>query len=143
MEDDKDCEIFRDFFHHLFERINFEYLEETGESIKPYKNYEPDLLIIFCKKYEDERNIQDQLAKLLSGLIVIQSLPNANHRTAFRFADLYFGFACGNKMKTYTETKTLYDKFYDISKPIIDFEINHHALFNYKYMDVHHTMGVI
>jgi hypothetical protein len=62
----------------------------------------------------------NQLTKLLSGLIVLQALPNANHRTGFRFVDLYFGFACGFKMKTYLEEKRLYDDFYIHSKQIID-----------------------
>ncbi|UCE39309.1 MAG: hypothetical protein JSW00_08850 [Thermoplasmata archaeon] len=138
----KNCEIFKNFYYHLFERINFEFTEETGEKIKPYKDYEPNLLLIFCDQYQDEEVILDQLTKLLSGLIILQALPNANHRTAFRFVDLYFGFVCEGKMKTYKEAKNLYDEFYDKSKPNIDFEINHGALFDKKYMDAHHKMGI-
>lgn len=142
MESNRNCEIFRDFYHHLFERINFEYHEETGEHIKPYKEYEPDLLIQFCLRYENEQIIKDQLAKLLSGLITLQSLPNANHRTAFRFVDLYLGFSCREKLRIYSDAQDLYDKFYDKSKSIIDFEINHGELFNENYMDAHHKMGI-
>jgi hypothetical protein len=72
---------------------------------------------------------------MLSGLIILQALPNANHRTAFRFVDLFLGFASGEKMKTYNEAQSLYDEFYKKSKPIIDFEINHNALFTKKYTE--------
>ena len=136
------CEIFKKFYYHLFERINFEFTEETGDKIKEYKVYEPKLLILFCEKYQDVSKIVNQLSKLLSKLIILQALPNANHRSAFRFTDLYFGFSCGSKMKTYLEEKELYDDFYVHSKQIIDFEINHEQLFNEQYHDVHHTEGI-
>jgi hypothetical protein len=121
MEVSRNCKIFQKFYNHLYERINFEYTEETGDRIKEYKPYEPERLIMFCNNYKDESRIIDQLTKLLSGLIILQALPNANHRSAFRFVDLYFGFACGSKMKTYIEEKKLYDDFYVHSKQIIDF----------------------
>ena len=142
MEDSNNCETFKNFYYHIFKRINYEFLQETGKEIKPYKEYEPDLLLTFCNKYNDEPELIHQLTKLLSGLIILQTLPNANHRTAFRFIDLYLGFIGRVKLKTYTEEKYLYDEFYKISKPIIDLDINHHALFNDKYMDVHHSMGI-
>ena len=142
MENLKNCETFKNFYYHLFERINYEFTEETGDKIKPYKDYEPDLLLTFCDNYIDETYLINQLTNMLSGLIILQALPNANHRTAFRFVDLYLGFACGEKMKTYNEAKYLYDEFYKKSKPIIDFEINHDALFNKKYTDAHHSMGI-
>ncbi|UCG70487.1 MAG: hypothetical protein JSV09_05585 [Thermoplasmata archaeon] len=138
----KNCETFKNFYYHLFERINFEYTEETGGKIKPYKDYEPNLLIIFCGQYQDEEDIFDQLTKLLSSLIILQALPNANHRTAFRFVDLYLGFSCGEKMKTYNEEKGLYDLFYTNSKRIVDFDINHKYLFDASYHDVHHSRGI-
>jgi hypothetical protein len=141
MEDSINCKIFQKFYYHLYEKINFEYSEETGYNIKEYKPYEPELLIRFCNDFKDESKMIDQLTKLLSGLIVLQALPNANHRSAFRFTDLYFGYSSGNKLKTYLEVKKLYDDFYIHSKQIIDFELNHEQLFNEQYHDVHHTEG--
>ncbi len=138
----KNCETFKNFYYHLYERINFEYTEETGDKIKPYKDYEPDLLLTFCENYKDEADLINQLAKLLSSLIILQALPNANHRTAFRFVDLYLGFSCGEKMKTYNEEKRLYDLFYVNSKHMVDLDINHEHLFNESYRDAHHSMGI-
>lgn len=138
----KNCETFKNFYYHLFERINFEFTQETGEKIKPYKDYEPNLLQIFCEQYQDEKDILDQLTKLLSGLITLQALPNANHRTAFRFVDLYLGFSYGEKMKTYNEEKKLYDLFYSNSKRIVDLDINHKYLFDKSYHDAHHSRGI-
>jgi hypothetical protein len=97
---------------------------------------------MFCENYTDEIYLIDQLSKLLSKLIILQALPNANHRTAFRFVDLYLGFACEEKLKTYNDAKIIYDEFYNKSKPIIDFEINHNALFNKIYTDAHHSIGI-
>ncbi len=142
MEIGRNCEIFKKFYYHLYERINFEFTEETGDKIKEYKPYEPDLLITYCEMYQDQSVMLNQISKLLSGLIILQALPNANHRSSFRFVDLYFGFACGSKMATYKEEKELYDGFYVHSKQIIDFEINHEQLFNEHYHDVHHTEGI-
>lgn len=142
MEITRSCEIFQKFYYHLYERINFEFTEETGGKIKEYKAYEPDLLILFCKNYQDQPKMVNQLTRLLSGLIILQALPNANHRSAFRFVDLYFGFAGEFKMKTYKDERELYDAFYIHSKQIIDFEVNHEQLFNEHYHDVHHTEGI-
>lgn len=142
MEDKKNCEIFRDFYYHTFETVNYDYWKDTGERIKPYKEYEPNLLILYCKNYKNEDNINNQLAKLLSGLIVLQSLPNANHRTAFRFIDHYLEFVCKQNIKIYLEEKEIYDSFYNNSKQIIDNDINHEYLFHEKYHDVHHFMGI-
>ena len=136
------CETFENDYELLYKIIIKEYQEETKEKIKAYKNYEPDLLVTFCKKYSDEEGILNQVAKLLSGLIILQALPNANHRTAFRFVSIYLLRTCRLKMKTYNEAKDLYDGFYGKSKPILEFEINHDALFNEKYMDSHHSMGM-
>lgn len=142
MEDNKDCETFRDFYYHLFETVNYDYWKKTGEKIKSYKEYEPDLLIIFCKNYKDSPDIQNQLAKLLSGLIILQSLPNANHRTAFRLIDHYLEFTCKKNIKIYSDEKNRYDPFYDKSKQIIDNDINHEYLFYKKYHDAHHHIGI-
>ena len=142
MKNQKNCEVFQKFYYHLYERINFEYTEETGDRIKEYKSYEPELLILFCRNYKDQPKMLNQLTKLLSGLIILQALPNANHRSAFRFVDLYFGFACGCKLKTYNDEKRLYDGFYVHSKHIIDFEVNHDQQFNEHYHDAQHTKGL-
>lgn len=142
IEDHKGCEIFRDFYYHLYERINFEFTEETGEKLKEYKDYEPDLLITFCEKSSDEKDVLNQMAKMLSGLIILQALPNANHRTAFRFIDLYLGFVCGDNMKTYLDEKELYEVFYSHSKRIVDLDINHEYIFHKSYHNTHHSMGI-
>jgi hypothetical protein len=142
MESNKNCETFRDFYYHLFETVNYDYWKDTGERIKPYKEYEPDLLIKFCINYEDASDIQTQLVKLLSGLIVLQSLPNANHRTAFRLIDHYLEFVCEKNIKVYFEVKDIYDSFYEKSKQIIDNDINHEYLFHENYHDAHHFMGI-
>lgn len=136
------CKTFEKDYKSLYQIIIREYEDETKEKIKAYKDYEPDLLVTFCENYLDEKDILDQAAKLLSGLIILQSLPNANHRTAFRFISIYLLRTCGMKIMTYHEAKALYDGFYSKSKPILEFEINHDALFDEKYMDVHHSMGI-
>jgi prophage maintenance system killer protein len=136
------CGIFEKDYKSLYRIIIKEYEDETKEKIKAYKDYEPDLLVTFCKKYSNEKDILDQAANLLSGLIILQALPNANHRTAFRFVSIYLLRTSGLKMKTYNEAKALYDGFYSKSKPILEFEINHEALFKEDYMDSHHSMGI-
>lgn len=136
------CETFENDYELLYKIIIKEYEEETGEKIKVYKDYEPSLLVTFCEKFSDEKDILNQAAKLLSGLIILQALPNANHRTAFRFVSIFLLRSIGVKIKTYNEAKDLYDGFYGKSKPILEFEINHDALFNDKYMDSHHYMGM-
>jgi len=136
------CETFEKDYESLYNIIIREYEKETKEKIKAYKDYEPHLLIAFCENFTDEENILDQAAKLLSGLIVLQPLPNANHRTAFRFVSIYLLRTGGLKINTYHEARALYDGFYNKSKPILEFEINHDALFNEKYMDTHHFMGI-
>ena len=118
---DRICETFENDYQSLYQIILKEYEEETGEKIKPYKDYEPDLLVTFCEKYLDDKDILNQAAKLLSGLIILQALPNANHRTAFRFVSIYLLITTDEKMITYNEARDLYDGFYRRSKPILEF----------------------
>jgi hypothetical protein len=138
----KVCKLFENDYQSLYRIILEDYERETGKKIKPYKDYEPDILVIFCDRFSDEKEVLNQVAKLLSGLIIIQALPNANHRTAFRLVSIYLLKTTGKKMITYNEAKPLYDEFYKKSKPIVELDINHDALFNDKYMDVHHSMGI-
>jgi hypothetical protein len=39
MDNTQNCETLKKFYYHLFERINYEFTEETGDNIKPYKEY--------------------------------------------------------------------------------------------------------
>ncbi len=54
-----------------------------------YKEYEPEYLIKFYNNHKDFEDIVDQITNITSKLILIQALPNANHRTAFIFIRIY------------------------------------------------------
>ena len=136
------CEAFRDYFYYIFQLIIEEYENETGEKLKEYKKYEPKLLLKFCGEYMDEKDVIDQASKLLSQLIVLQALPNANHRTSFRLVSLYLSSQHDIRITTYPDAKKEYDDFYEVSKHLISRDINHQELFNENFMDVHHTMAL-
>ncbi len=140
--DKEQCEAFRDYFRYIFDIINMEFEKETGEKLKEYKDYEPELLLKFCRDYTDEKEVLGQASKLLSKLIVLQALPKANHRTSFRLVDSYLCFMGNMTITTYPDAKELYDEFYDVSKHLISREISHKDLFNENFMDVHHTMAL-
>ena len=92
-------------------------------------------------RYVDEKDLVNQISKMLSNLILIQSLPNANHRTAFFFMVTY-AQKPGMRLKVYEEDTRNYDHFIKISKTIIDTDISHENFFNEKYIDAHHNIGI-
>ncbi len=125
----------------LYESIKRSYQSIKGEKIAEYKELEPEILKQIFLNYVDEEGIINQCSKICSQLIRSQSLPNANHRTAFLFIKLYLRKQ-DIRMYIYEEKKSEYDKFYRTSKEIIDTMIEHNELFNRKYMDVHHSIGI-
>lgn len=135
------CEKFRKAYYILYERITIEYEEQTGEPLKKYKKYEPELLETFFTNYRNDGEIFDQASKILSQLITLQSLPNANHRTAFLFIQFYLN-KNGIAIHQYEEAREQYDEFYKYSKHAIERDINHQELFNEKYLDVHHSIAL-
>ena len=132
---------FQELYHELFLHIVRDYKNRTGEELKMYKEYEPDYLIKFYCNHKDSKDLLDQITNITSNLILIQALPNANHRTAFIFIRIYLK-KHGIYIRTYEEEKKKYDAFYDISKPIIDNDINRPQFFNEKYFDVHHSSAI-
>ena len=118
-----------------------DFKNRTGEDLKMYKEYEPEYLIKFYNNHKDNEDIIDQITHITSTLILIQALPNANHRTAFIFIRIYLK-KHGIYIKTYEEEQETYDAFYNISKPLIDREINRPQFFNEKYFDVHHYAAI-
>jgi prophage maintenance system killer protein len=132
---------FEQLYHELFLHIVRDYKNRTGEDLKIYKKYEPEYLIEFFLNHEDSDDIIDQITNIVSTLILIQAFPNANHRTAFMFIRIYLK-KHGIYIKTYEEEQEKYDAFYDISKPIIDREINRPQFFNDNYFDVHHSLAI-
>ena len=128
-------------YYRIFQSLCDEYNERTGEQLKPYKEYEPEYLYNFCVQYIDEKDIVKQISKILSKLIIIQALPNANHRTAFFLMNIYC-LKPEMRLKIYDEKKQDYDKFIDRSKRIIDTDISHVDYFNENYFDAHHTKGI-
>jgi len=138
---DKICELFRDRYLLLYQKVLFDFYNETGQELGEYKELEPELLLTFCDSYVEEPFLFDQVSKLLSHLILLQSLPNANHRAAFLFIRLYLkNHSIG--LKTYLEEKEVYDEFYRISKPIIENDVNHNEVPNSGYFDAHHIEGM-
>ena len=137
----EEAELFERFYYELFLHIVRDYKNRTGEELKMYKEYEPEYLIKFYCNHMDNQDFFDQITNITSNLILIQALPNANHRTAFIFIRIYLK-KHGIYIRTYEEEKEKYDAFYDISKPIIDKDINRLQFFNDKYLDVHHTMAI-
>ena len=137
----EEAELFERFYYELFLHIVRDYKNRTGEELKMYKEYEPEYLRKFYCNHMDNQDLLDQITNITSNLILIQALPNANHRTAFIFIRIYLK-KHGIYIRTYEEEKEKYDAFYDISKPIIDKDINRLQFFNDKYFDVHHTMAI-
>jgi prophage maintenance system killer protein len=132
---------FQKFYYELFLHIVRDYKNRTGEDLKMYKEYEPEYLIKFYCNHKDNKDFFDQITNITSNLILIQALPNANHRTAFIFIRIYLK-KHGIYIRTYEEEKEKYDVFYDISKPLIDNDINRPQIYNDKYLDVHHTSAI-
>ena len=132
---------FQRFYNELFLHIVRDFKNRTGEELKMYKEYEPEYLIKFYNNHKDYEDVIDQITNITSNLILIQALPNANHRTAFIFIRIYLK-KHGIYIKTYEEEQEKYDAFYNISKPLIDREINRPQFFNDKYIDVHHSLAI-
>jgi prophage maintenance system killer protein len=132
---------FQEFYYELFLHIVRDFRNRTGEELKMYKEYEPEYLIDFYNNHKDNENLIDQITNITSNLILIQALPNANHRTAFIFIRIYLK-KHGIYIKTYEEEQEKYDVFYNISKPLIDNDINRPQIFNEKYLDVHHSSAI-
>ena len=139
--DDTSTELFVRLYYNIYLFLVQDYYKRTGESLKSYKEYEPDYLKKIYNHYTDKNTIIDQASSLASNLIIIQALPNANHRTAFLFIKYYFK-KHGINMKIYSEEQKAYDAFYEVSKFFIEREINHYQLFNNAYMDVHHDQAI-
>ena len=135
------AERFVELYCFLYQKIVGDYLRDKGEELQRYKKFEPDLLGKFYMNYKDEAGAIDQISSLVSKLIILQSLPNANHRSAFLFIRYYLK-KYGIYIEIYEDEKTKYDKFYDTSKFLIDRDINHHFLYADNYMDVHHDMAI-
>ena len=98
-------------------------------------------MIKFYCNHKDNKDVLNQITNITSSLILIQALPNANHRTAFIFIRIYLK-KHGIYIKTYEEEQEKYNAFYYISKPIIDKDINRPQFFNEKYLDVHHSSAI-
>lgn len=132
---------FVELYYQIYLFLLRDYKNRTRKKLKTYKEYEPEYLKKTYLQYKDKKDIIDQASSLSSNLIVIQSLPNANHRTAFLFTKYYLK-KHGVSMKIYSEKKKRYDLFYEKSKFLIEREINHNQLFNESYMDVQHSQAL-
>jgi prophage maintenance system killer protein len=136
-----DAHRFETLYYQLYLFIVNDYKNRTGKALKPYKEYEPNYLKQLYVTHEDKEEMIDQVSELTSKLIIIQALPNANHRTAFLFIKYYLKKQ-GIDMKIYKEAKIEYDAFYQISKEVIDKDINHERIFSSSYFDIYHTSGI-
>jgi hypothetical protein len=134
-------ETFCEIYYSIFLFICKDNLKRTGKELSSYKHFEPEYLKNIYIEYVDEKEIIKQISKLLSKLIIIQALPNANHRTAFFLMRVYSRMH-GIRMKLYDEDIEYFNKFYDESKRIIGTDINHSHLFDDNYFDSQHSHGI-
>ncbi len=138
---EKHTDEFVALYYKIYLFIIKDYKKRTGKNLREYKDYEPEYLKNLYLNYKDKNNLIDQVSHLASKLIIIQALPNANHRTAFLFIKYYLKKQ-GVNMYIYSEKKKAYDLFYEQSKFLIEREINHLQLFNDSYMDVQHDQAL-
>jgi prophage maintenance system killer protein len=134
-------ERFIHLYHELYQFILQDFKEREGTDLKLYKDYEPEHLRRFIQGFKDKPEIMDQLSALTSGLITLQALPNANHRTAFMFLRVYLKKR-DIYIKRYDEDKKNYDNFYSRSKKIIERDIDHNLLFKKDFVDAQHSIGI-
>lgn len=139
--DEKYAEQFVKLYHQIYLFLLKDYKTKTGKKLKTYKEYEPDYLKKAFIQYKDKKDLVSQASSFASKLIVIQALPNANHRTAFLFIKYYLKKQ-GIGMQIYSENKKMYDIFYEKSKSLIEQDINHEQIFNDSYMDVVHSKAL-
>lgn len=128
-------------YYELYQFIVRDFKERNGTDLKLYKDYEPEYLTRFVHGFKDKFEIMDQLSALASGLITLQALPNANHRTAFMFIRIYLKKK-DIYIKRYDEDKENYDLFYTRSKKIIERDIDHQLLFKHDFVDAQHSLGI-
>ncbi len=137
----QDATTFCDKYYKIYEFLCRDYKKRTGIALAQYKKYEPEYLIKMYLRFTDENELVKQVSKMLSDPILIQALPNANHRTAFLFIRIYCEKQ-GIQMKSYDEATPDYERFIRISKTIIDTDIDHVNFFNELYIDTHHGIGL-
>jgi prophage maintenance system killer protein len=132
---------FVQLYYELYHFIVRDFKERNGTDLKLYKDYEPEYLQRFIQVFKDRTEIMDQVSSLASGLITLQALPNANHRTAFMFIRVYLK-KWDIYIKRYDEDKENYDRFYSRSKKIIERDIDHNMLFKKDFIDAQHSIGI-
>jgi prophage maintenance system killer protein len=135
------AEEFIEFCFACFINNVIDILRKEFRLLDQYKSYEPEELKKVFLNFQDEEMIVDQAARILSLLVLVQAFPNANHRTAFKFVGLYLSKQGIHTVK-YEDAPEKYHDFYQTSKRLLGHGIEHGRIFDVKYIDVHHQIGI-
>ena len=106
---------------YLYEQEN--HTRERGIPIEKYSPYEPDLTDKFFEEFNDENKTITQIGtEILSNLIFLQSLPNANHRTSINFLTIFLN-ENDVLIKEYIGNESIIDNYIYRSSGIIKFDL--------------------
>lgn len=106
---------------YLYEQLT--HIEEKGEPIEGYNRYNLELTDQYFEEYDDANKTIRQIAvELLSDLIFLQTLPNANHRTAINFVALFLEIN-SVFIKNYSDNEIIFNEYVLKSNDIIKHDL--------------------